>query len=166
MHLRRQVLQEKRQGTMNGLRLDHVVVIEHEREGFSLPVREVVGEQGQHGLKFRRLWKAQQSERGSAPATPRWSRSTRWERDTSCARGRGRCSLVDNSGASGSPCVLGGACGRTVSCGAGGDGGGSGVRAAVARSVCSVPATSSRRANVRSAVLPRYFLASVPSRLR
>ena len=52
--------------TMNGQCLDHVVVVEHEREGFSPPVHEVVGEQSQHGLKVRRLWETKQSERGSA----------------------------------------------------------------------------------------------------
>src|SRR5260370_20743621 len=66
MHLGRQMLHELGQGTMDGWRLDHMVVIEHEREVLSRPSHEVVGEQRQHGLWFRRLWEAEQSERTSA----------------------------------------------------------------------------------------------------
>src|SRR6266566_5557580 len=60
------MLYEIRQGLMNVRSLDDVIVIQHEREVLSLPTTEVVGEHGQHRLKFCGLWGSEQSERGIA----------------------------------------------------------------------------------------------------
>src|SRR5258708_14245680 len=59
MYLRREMLQEMRQGTVNRCGSDDVIIIEHEHEVLSLPTEKVIGEQGQHGCEFRRLWQAQ-----------------------------------------------------------------------------------------------------------
>src|SRR5260370_23746740 len=59
MYLRREMLQQMRQGTVNGCGSDDVIIIEHEHEVLSLPTEKVIGEQGQHGCEFRRLWQAQ-----------------------------------------------------------------------------------------------------------
>ena len=60
------MLHQIRQGLVNGRSLDNVIVIQNERDVLSLPTNEVVGEHAQHRQKVRRLWRGEQSERGSA----------------------------------------------------------------------------------------------------
>jgi hypothetical protein len=52
------MLQELRQGTVNGCGSDDVIIIEHEHEILSLPAEKVIGEQGQYGCEFHRLCEA------------------------------------------------------------------------------------------------------------
>src|SRR5258708_20840147 len=60
MHPGRQMVHKMRQGTMNGLGSDEMIIIKHEHEILFLPVKEVVDEPGQHDCWFRWLGKAEQ----------------------------------------------------------------------------------------------------------
>ena len=52
------MLDQVRQGMVNGRVSDDVIIIEHKHEVLSRPSEQVVGEHGQHRFGFRGLWEA------------------------------------------------------------------------------------------------------------
>src|SRR6266704_487969 len=74
MHPGRQVLQEKGQTAMNGRGFNDMVVVQHKSEVSSIMDHEVVGEQGNDGLRQRWLRHLEQGERGGF-AKARWCRN-------------------------------------------------------------------------------------------
>ena len=64
MQLRGQVLQQEGHPALNGVGGDDVVVIQHEGEIACITAHQVIGQHGQHGLRWRGLRGVQQRERG------------------------------------------------------------------------------------------------------
>src|SRR5215469_1878895 len=62
MHLRGQVLHEIPHPLLNGWGGDDVVVVEREDNLLSLMAHQLIGQDGQHGLYWRGLWRVQQRE--------------------------------------------------------------------------------------------------------